>query len=59
MNGKPPKSTSTWITIPSPQFDAQAIYRKKLAPPPRATSMRPQSLLIAKGLRPESHLNAT
>jgi hypothetical protein len=33
MNGKLPKFTSTWKTIPSPQFDAQPIYRKKLAPP--------------------------
>src|ERR1035437_8463244 len=42
MNGKPPKFTSPWKTIPSPQFDAQRIYRTKLAPPPKATLMRPQ-----------------
>jgi hypothetical protein len=40
MNGKPPKFTSTWKTIPNPQFDAKGIYRKELAPPH-------QSLLIA------------
>ena len=34
MNGKPPKFTSTWKTIPNPQFDAKGIYRKELAPPP-------------------------
>jgi HEPN domain-containing protein len=34
-NGKPPKFTSTWKTIPSPQFDARRIYRKKVAPPQR------------------------
>src|ERR1035441_10893289 len=33
MNGKPPKFTSTWKTIPTPQFDAKGIYRKELAPP--------------------------
>jgi hypothetical protein len=33
MNGKPPKFTSTWKTIPNPQFDAKGIYRKELAPP--------------------------
>src|ERR1035441_5625553 len=35
MNGKPPKFTSTWKTIPNPQFDAKGIYRKELAPPER------------------------
>jgi hypothetical protein len=35
MNGKPPKFTSTWKTIPNPQFDAKGIYRKELAPPKR------------------------
>src|ERR1039458_8356216 len=32
-NGKPPKFTSTWKTVPSPQFDATRFYRKKFAPP--------------------------
>src|ERR1035437_6528369 len=47
MNGKPPKFTSPWKTTPSPQFDAQRIYRTKLAPPtdsqPKATPNPHQS----------------
>src|ERR1035438_2596765 len=42
-NGKPPKFTSPWKTIPSPQFDAKAIYRKKLAPPIVTTPSQPHS----------------
>jgi hypothetical protein len=53
-NGKPEKLTSTWNPKPSPLFDTQQFYRKKLAPPaafsalpavlPRFQKLAPQKI---------------
>jgi hypothetical protein len=46
-------------TSPDPRWKAEGTMQKPRARPPKATSKPPQSLLIARGLRPQSHLNAT
>src|ERR1035441_3805459 len=63
MNGKPPKLTSTWKTIPNPQFEAKGVYSEELALPHQSHTKptpRPhQGHTKATPRPPKSHRLAT